>query len=178
MASPAATTRAAAIRGQALVVLVLALLAGWPGSAAAQLEGMRISELGSGDRLKSDGQRKMVRDLARRHLGAQLETGDPANLRTLQRLLDAAFVKPDQTFEMQAMGVVLGDVLAVQRDLDWVAVDDDYGHSRALRFRETEHLFFPVTMISKRVRLGDRVDVRALYDQVVANVEKLKKRTY
>jgi len=73
---------------------------------------------------------------------------------------------------------VLGDVLARHPDLAWVVVDDDYGHSRALRFRTTVHLFFPVTMISKRVRLGDPVDVRALHDQVLAGVAKLQKRTY
>jgi hypothetical protein len=165
-------------RARFLVVLVaVALVAG----AALARNGIdfgttKITSLSSGDRLKSDGQRQRVDGLARRRLGSGFGSGPEADLRLLQRLFDERVVARDQLFELQAMGVVLGDVMVEKLRLRWVSIDDDAGHSRALRFRETEHLFFPVTMISKRAKLGDPVNVQALFDKTAEHVAVLERR--
>ena len=62
--------------------------------------------------------------------------------------------------------------------LQWVAVDDDFGHSRALRFESTDNLFFPVTMIWKRAKLGDPVDVETLFRSTADHVAKLGVSSY
>jgi len=160
-----------------LALLTSAGVGGFTGSALAQLDGMKIAALSSGDELKSQRQRSLIADIARRELGASFGVSPEGDIRLLQRLLDEREVRPDQVFEQQAMGVVLGDAMVAGLRLRWVAVDDQYGHSRALRFRDTEHLFFPVTMISKRVRLGDPVDVAALYRDIQRRVEVLEAQT-
>ena len=163
--------------GAVAALAVVAALAS-PPDATAQLEGMRITPPTRADEAKNEGQRELVAGLARRHLGARIVGGASSDLGVLQRLIDGRFVRADQLFELQAMGVVLGDTMAAELRLRWVAVEDTAGHSRALRFRETEHLFFPVTMISKRMRIDGRADVRAIYESISLQVEKLAARTY
>ena len=98
------------------------------------------------------------------------------DLRVLQELLDQQILKPDQTYELQALGVALGDVLAEHYGLEWVVVDDDLGRSRALRYGEGEDLVFPITMISKRVEVALRVRVTDLYKKAEAEVEDFRRR--
>jgi len=134
-----------------------------------------IAGFGPGDLRKTEAQRAQVQTLAQRHLGVTVGERTATDLRAIQRLLDEHLVARDDEYGHQALGVVLGDALARDhRTLAWVVVDDRYGHSRALRYRDTANLFFPVTMISKRVQAGERVDVQALYDQVAGDVAKLE----
>lgn len=134
-----------------------------------------VAGFGPGDLRKTEAQRAQVQTLAQRHLGVTLGARTDTDLDAIQRLLDRELVARDDEYGQQALGVALGDSLARDhRTLAWAVVDDQYGHSRALRYRDTANLFFPVTMISKRVQAGERVDVRALYDQVAADVAKLE----
>jgi len=114
--------------------------------------------------------------LARRHLGTPLTGGEIRDLETLQRLLDGRFIDREDVFDQQALGLALGDVMAKNLDLHWVVVDDDYGRSRALRWKEEEDLFFPVTLISKRIQQRRPVEVDDLYDTVADRVATLKAR--
>ncbi len=159
-----------------LACIVLTGVAVLVTGAAAQFEGMQIGELNGGDRLKSERQRELVAELARRHLGSTIHGESLADIATLQRLLDRRFISSEQVFELQSLGLVLGDVMASTLRLAWVAVDDEYGHSRALRFRQTDHLFFPVTMISKRVRTGVPVEIAAIYRKIADEVAELESR--
>jgi hypothetical protein len=142
--------------------------------ATPQLE-RTVGPLTPGDLRKSDTQRAKVAELARRHLGVTIGRDTATDLSAIQRLLDEGHVSKRDVYLQQALGVVLGDALA--RDLTilrWAVVDDSYGHSRALQYRTTDQVFFPVTMISKRIELGEPVDVRALYDQVEGAAERLE----
>jgi len=166
-------------RARLLMVLVATALAA---GAALASDGIdfgttEIASLTTGDRIKSDSQRQRVDGLARRRLGSGFGTGPEADLRLLQRLFDERVVARDQLFELQAMGVVLGDVMVKKLRLRWVAIDDDIGHSRALRFRETDQLFFPITMLSKRAKLGDPIDIQALFDKTAEQVAVLERRS-
>ncbi len=158
----------------AVAIAVVALL---PFPASAQWEGMTIVPLSDADALRSERQREHAGALARRYIGSDFGAGSMRDLRLIQRLLDSRRIAKDDALSLQSLGVVLGDIMADDFGLRWVAVDDRYGHSRALRFRESAELFFPVTMISKRVMRGDRADVRALYDKVGSSVEKLSRRS-
>jgi hypothetical protein len=72
-------------------------------------------------------------------------------------------LQPDQTLELQALGVVLGDVMVAQLGFSWAIVEDELGRSRALRLGESDDLVYPVTMISKRVEKDIRFTVEELY---------------
>lgn len=182
----AAGLRSTAARAAVAIATALALTTGLglasvlasalsPRAAYAQLHQRTVAKPGPRDREKNRQQRQHVEELARRHLGARIR-GARSDVEVLQRLLDGRYVPPEDAYGLQCLGVVLGDALAAELGLRWVVVDDDYGHSRALRDGEREQLYFPVTMISKRVAANERVSMRALYDKVAESVRRERAR--
>jgi hypothetical protein len=107
--------------------------------------------------------RAAIDELARRHVGTPLTGGQRDDLRILQQLLDQRVAAPDETETLQAMGMVLGDVMVAQLGFRWVIVKDKLGRSRALQWKDTDAFVFPVTMISKRVEKDVRFTVEELY---------------
>lgn len=145
-------------------------LAWIPGGAGIRTE--RFVPLSGADRDILRTQRSVVDELVRRHVGSPLTASGLEDLRVLQQLIDLRVLKPDQTFELQALGVALGDVMAAQLGLQWVAVQDEYGRSRGLRLGETQVVIFPVTMISKRIELDVDFTVDELYRKSRQTVEQ------
>ena len=133
-----------------------------------------VQPLAAGDRRKLERQRGIVDVLARRHMGAAPRGGALDDLRLLQSLVDDRVLATDQLFELQALGVVLGDVMVEQLDLSWVVVDDQYGRTRALQYGSREDVFFPITMISKRYEKNILVDVDKLYQKIESDVARLR----
>jgi hypothetical protein len=43
------------------------------------------------------------------------------------RLIDDTVFKKSQTYELQSLGIVFGDVLASELPLRWVMITDEYG---------------------------------------------------
>lgn len=127
------------------------------------------------ERARLARQRALVADLARRHVGSQ-PTGTRSDLRLLQQILDRGVLEPDQTFELQALGVAFGDVLAAELGLDWIAFEDALGRNRALRLDDTDVVLFPVTMISKRVEAGIDVSLDALWREAERTVAEARRR--
>ena len=132
----------------------------WPAAAqeTSRIEG--LSQLDLGFMVQ---QRTLLQDLAASKLGRQFSGDRDRDLHLLQTLLDSGLVKPDQTQELQAMGIILGDLLAHDHDLHWVVLKDQAGRSRALRLKETDFLLFPVTMISRRRQAGNATPVSEIY---------------
>jgi hypothetical protein len=147
-------------------------LAWIPGGAGIRTE--RFVPLSGADRDILRTQRNVVDELARRHVGSTLTAGGLQDLRVLQQLIDLRVLKPDQTFELQALGVALGDVMAAQLGLDWVGVQDELGRSRGLRLGETQVVIFPVTMISKRVELDVDFTLDELYRKSRKTIEEAR----
>ncbi len=167
--------RARVALGAALAVVML--LGGFADLAHAQLRQRTIDPLGPSDIAKSERQRDRVQALARRHLGLSVTGTRLEDLDALQRLISERYVDREDAFTQQCLGLVLGDIMAATLRLEWIVVDDDQGHSRALRRRGQQELFFPITMISKRMRFGEAVDVRALYQKVADAVAGIDRRS-
>jgi len=145
-----------------LLLLVLAL---WPVAGMTAQPTSRIEELSKLDLAFMDRQRALLGELAEVELGRRFRGDLEGDLALLQTLLDRRLVRPDQTRELQAMGIVLGDLLSTQYDLHWIVYEDDVGRSRALRLRDTDVVVFPVTMISRRRAVGDNTPVVDIYAQ-------------
>lgn len=128
---------------------------------------IRINPLSTIDRHYMAEQRAAVEALANR-LGTRISGHPERDLQTLQTLLDRQWVPRDDIETQQAMGMVLGDLLAKTLDMDWVVYRDRAGRSRALNYRNTDVIVFPVTMIAKRYSVGAPVSVQALYDKALA----------
>lgn len=155
-------------RASLLIPLTMGLfLSAWAG---AQGEA-RISALSYLDRQYMQQQRDRLSDLAATAFGRQFSGERNRDIALLQRLLDEGQVRDDQTRELQAMGIVLGDLLAAELNLDWVIYEDRLGRSRALRYKTSDHYLFPVTMISRRREAGNRTPVMEIYEKARDNAE-------
>jgi hypothetical protein len=92
----------------------------------------------------------------------------------LRALLQGNVFKPTQTYELQCMGIVLGDVFVQELGLEWRAVEDEFGRDPCVQLRDTTIVVFPLTMISKRIEKGEHVDVFYLFNRMAHEIELLK----
>lgn len=148
------------------ISLFSALLLGFGAVAAAQDEA-RIGDLTFVDKQYMEQQRQSLEELVARNYGGRFKRQKDYDLRLLQKLLDDGLVRNDQTRELQAMGIVMGDLLAADLGLHWVIYEDRLGRSRALRYKDTENYLFPATMISRRREVDNRSSVSDIYQKAV-----------
>ena len=85
-------------------------------------------------------------------------------------------VRPDETWKLQSLGIVFGDVLARVTGAEWVQIDDEHGTDAALRFGGPDDLAFPMTMLSKRVEAGEEVNVLELFRSVATAIGEAQAR--
>ncbi len=116
-------------------------------------------------------QRQRIEGISRRYLGQSLQTGT-RNLPLLQRIVDENRIEHDDKLALQALGVVLGDILVHQHaKLAWFVYEDEQGSSHAVCLEGSEHCLFPVTMISRRVEVGAPVNVAKIYEKSVEMIK-------
>jgi hypothetical protein len=105
-------------------------------------------------------QRAFVAELIAQHFPTEHITHSQADFALLQKIIDAKLIKKEETWKLQSLGIVFGDALAATIDgLAWCEVTDEYGTDPTLRYRETTLQFNALTMISKRIEDGGKVDV-------------------
>lgn len=153
-------------------VLLLALLLS---PAAVLAQEWRTEPISQIDRQFMADQRTTIDELARRHLSLQV-TGTRTDLDLLQQLLDRGLVRNDDTETLQAMGIIFGDLLEKEHNLEWIIYFDRLGRSRALAIPRTREFLYPVTMISRRAEVGSKVDVKALFDRAGEIVAEIRKK--
>lgn len=132
---------------------------------------------------QSDADRQRLRDqravvekyLADESSRAKYKTA-AGKLGTIRAILDGNVFKPDQTYKLQCLGVVLGDAFVLDLGMEWVMVEDAHGRDPAVRLPGTSIILFPLTMISKRMERGQKVDVFELFNGVAAEVETARRR--
>jgi hypothetical protein len=145
--------------------LTLALWALWAAPGALGQNEARIGELSNTDLQYMAQQRATMDDLAARNFGHSFNGNRDNDLSLLQALLDKRMVRPDQTRELQAMGVIMGDLLAADLGLHWVIYEDAMGRSRALRYKQSDDYLFPMTMISRRQEADNHTPVAEIYQK-------------
>lgn len=99
-----------------------------------------------------------------------------ADLAVLQRLIDDKALRPDQTAELQCLGIALGQVFAAETPLRWVTMQDEHGRDPALEYPGMTVMIFPMTMISKRIEDGREVNLADLFAGVMESVKEMKDR--
>ena len=126
-----------------------------------------ISALNVGDLRRLEEQRAVVTRYLDEDGLRKYETA-PGKLGTLRALLNAEVFSLEQTYELQSMGIVLGDVFVQDMGFHWIIVEDENGRDPAIKYQDTSVILFPLTMISKRIERGETVDVFDLYNGVAA----------
>jgi Domain of unknown function (DUF3806) len=92
----------------------------------------------------------------------------------LQRLQDDGALRPGQEDELEAVGIVFGQVLAARTPLRWITVEWQGERGLGLQYPNTTVIVFPGSMISKRINRGERIEFESLYRSTVSQVEQLK----
>lgn len=128
------------------------------------------------DRRRLDDQRAVVETYLADDSSRAKYTTATGKLGTIRAILDGNVFTPNQTYELQCLGIVLGDAFALELGLEWVTVEDEHGRDPAMRLPGTSIILFPLTMISKRIERGDKVDVFELFNGVAAEVESARQR--
>ena len=142
-----------------LLLLVLLL----PGGVVQAQPEPRVGELSYLDQQFMAQQRALLEELAATNLGRRFNGQRDKDLELLQLLLDRKLVRSEQARELQAMGIIMGDLLAKEHDLRWVVYEDELGRSRALRDDVSDTYLFPVTMISRRRVVDNTTPVADIY---------------
>ena len=120
------------ISRMSLILCALALSIGSSSSISQSTDfELKIEPLTNIDKQFMTEQRRRVEQLANR-LGRNISGIEARDIDTLQRIIDERLIANDDTLSLQAMGVVLGDLLANRLDMDWLVYRDRKGRSRAL----------------------------------------------
>jgi hypothetical protein len=153
------------MRNRNMIRLALLLCSWWVSTTSLAEQPVYIGEPTNVDLQFMAQQRQSVQDLAASNLGRQFSGDKDRDLDLLQTLLDKQLVRSDQVRELQALGVILGDLLASDLGMHWVIYEDRVGRSRALRYQESENYLFPITMISRRREVGNQTSVTDIYQK-------------
>ncbi len=118
-----------------------------------------------------DRQRKSVNNITATHFGKRLQ-GNKHDIPVLQRIIDEDVIPANKTMDLQALGVVLGDIFVKEnKSLSWVIYEDDLGPTQAVCVEESNNCLFPITMLSRRMEVGLKPSVERIYS---ANLDELK----
>jgi uncharacterized protein DUF3806 len=121
-----------------------------------------------------EAKRAWVRDHYAEAARHKYETLD-GKLRLLDTILRNKWIAPDETLNLQCLGVTFGDALAQRLSLTWVAVEDNLGRDLALVLDGTSVRVFPITSISKRIERGEEVEVYGLFEDACRTIEQLRR---
>ncbi len=126
-----------------------------------------IEDLSWADRNYLEKQVATIDELARIQLGTQVRQ-KLSDLDLLQRIVDRGLIPQTDVQDLQAMGVVLGNVMIADiPTLEWKVYEDSIGRSRALCVRGTRECLFPITMLSRRMEKGVKPQVRKVYEDAL-----------
>jgi hypothetical protein len=140
----------------------------------------KFSELSRENSARLEKQRAVIVAAAQHRYGTKFFTRTQSDLPVLQNLIDDRIFNRSQTYELQSLGVVFGDVLASELPLRWVMVTDEYGTDPTLRYEDTALQINALTMISKRVDKNEAVNLSEflrITREQLAKYEKLTRVT-
>jgi hypothetical protein len=127
-----------------------------------------IEELGWMDRNYLERQVDRIDQLARTRLGTQLNQ-NLKDLDLLQQIVDRELIDAKDTEGLQALGAVMAQLMLLDvPSLEWKIYIDEVGRSRALCAKNTKECLFPMTMLSRRMEVGLKPDVRKVYEEGLA----------
>lgn len=156
-----------------LLVISLLLLCH---SGLSHSQQWRTEALTYNDKLYMTQQRERVDNLLRRHFGSQLSGQKTNDIIQMQRLLDNNIVTGEDAVVLQAMGVVLGELIKSEQGLSWIIYIDKYGRSRALKIPGQRDVLFPNTMISRRVEAGAKVGIEDVYNKAIEQLNRIRQQ--
>lgn len=142
----------------------------------SEIDDQKIMQLTTDDERRLREQRYVVEKFLAGKESKQKYKSTAGKLGTIRALLQNNVFKPDQTYELQCLGVVLGDAFVQELKMEWIIVEDEFGRDPAIRMPDTSIILYPLTMISKRIESGVQVDVFGLFGGAAEHVEDLQRK--
>jgi len=100
--------------------------------------------------------------------------GKGETLKIIQKFLDEEKFTPQNTAELQSLGIVFGDYIQYKYpDFQWAIIRDEYGRDFCLKYAKTTITIFPQTMISKRVEDGIKFNVDGLLNGILTTIKEM-----
>jgi hypothetical protein len=161
-------------------ILTIGLAVGLLGTGPMNAQNERppkFAALSSEDSARLDQQRALVASAVRRHHDVAL-TRSLKDLPILQTLIDESVFNKTQTYELQSLGVAFGDVLASELPLHWAMVTDEYGTDPTLQYKSMPLNVNALTMISKRVEQGRKVNLQELLEITRQQLRTFEKNSH
>ncbi|MCC9073257.1 DUF3806 domain-containing protein [Flavobacterium sp. F-65] len=92
----------------------------------------------------------------------------------IQKIIDENVFQVDNTYELQSLGIALGDYIQYKNnDFHWAVIRDEYGRDICLQYKTLALTVFPMTMISKRIEDGENVNVSELFSDLLNKINEL-----
>jgi hypothetical protein len=170
-------TNSRAICNQLLLIVIL--LAGCGGEKTNKLPTsgeQKITAITAADAQRLTDERAVIEAFLSNEDSKRKYRTAAGKLGTIRAILEAGKFKPEQTYELQCLGVVLGDAFVQELGMEWVIVADEFGRNASVRMPGTTIILFPLTMISKRVERGEKVDVFDVFNRAAEDVERLQQQ--
>lgn len=128
---------------------------------------MKTRPLDSKEIASLESERNWLRNFIDRFGTEFRMTRQPADIPTLQSLLEISPFSSGDEDALITLGGAFGDVIAETLSLDWVIVEDEYGSDFAIKHPTKMVVAFPLTMILKQVEQGEEINLTELYHGVV-----------
>jgi hypothetical protein len=143
-----------------------------PAPAAPKKEAV-ITDISWMDKSKMEKEITALSELTQTKLGTPIRK-DLSDLDTMQRLVDRNIVAQDDYETQQSMGLVLGNLILADfpNTFEWKIYEDEIGRSRALCVKKTSDCLFPITMLSRRMEVGTKPDVKKIHTDAILLMEK------
>lgn len=130
-------------------------------------QGIKVDNPGWTDRNYLEKQVATIDEMARTQLGTQVRQ-QLSDLDLLQSIINRGLIANNDTQGLQALGAVLGNVMIADIPaLEWKIYEDSIGRSRAVCVKGTRECLFPITMLSRRMEVGLKPDVRKVYEDAL-----------
>jgi hypothetical protein len=144
-------------------LLTAPLLATAADDADADADAVTLDSLSWIDRNYIDAQVERIDEIGRLEFGTPVRHNRD-DIELLQRIIDKGVIARSDSQLQQALGAVLGNLMAKEFNLVWQVYEDKLGRSRALCIEGTRNCLFPMTMLSRRMATGLMPDVQQIYD--------------
>lgn len=143
----------------------------WDGRYTFKMSKDRIDKLSSEDEVWLFRAEAHILGLMHAYYGLGEFARSKSDLDHLQRLIDDDLVTAKHLLEAQCIGVVLGNLFVAKSSMRWRRVVNEFGDMIALHSDVICVTLYSLTMILKRLEGGSRINLSALYEDLVTSLD-------
>lgn len=97
----------------------------------------------------------------------------PLSAAQVQALYDGMRGKEGVAQALGVVGLAFGELILPQGPFEWVRVSDEHGTETCIGVKELDLFCYPISMIEKRLKQDEAIEVEMLARQTAAELKKL-----